>query len=198
MDSSTQAVSRLLSLTVVAVVMFTAVVGIASGHTWQETVEEDGYQLGINSDPERPTAGLETTFVAAVSEAGSSDHSGESMTNRSVTIDIVGPDGSHKHMTTRIPADDPHFEFVHTFLTNGTHEVTVTTTVDGESRSFTTSREVQLLPTSAGGSEVTELRTEMQSLQQQLQLTQLFAGVAALFAVLSTCVSLYAQLRRNR
>jgi hypothetical protein len=92
-------------------------------------------------------------------------------------------------MTTQIPADDPHFTFAHTFLTNGTYELTVTTTTDGEPTSFTTTREVRLLPTSASGGEVTALRAEVASLRQSLGTTQLLAGIAAFFAVASTGVS---------
>ncbi|WP_142860863.1 hypothetical protein [Salinigranum halophilum] len=184
---------------VIALIALAAISGTASAHQWQDTVEKDQYRLGINSNPERPVAGVETTFVAAIgpTETVSDGHSGD-LTDQPVTVDIVGPDGSHTHMTTQIPADDPHFTFAHTFLTNGTYELTVTTTADGEPTSFTTTREVQLLPTTAPGGEVTALRDEVASLRQSLRTTQLLAGIAAFFAVTSTGVSVFFHLRGLR
>lgn len=195
-----------LSSTARATLLFVCVLGLVAvpvaAHNWQTTVTNGEYELGLNSNPRHPVAGIQTDFVARITdtnvEQGDDHRLNGGVVNKTVTVMFTAPDGTMVHEEVHISADNPHFHFSHVFLQSGVYDITISVPIDGETVTFEVHREVSLLPTNPAGGQLAELNQHVADLQQRVRTVTWIAGAAALFSLLTLVSVLVVVFRVDR
>lgn len=157
----------------IALVVLVGTAGIVAGHSWQTTVSQGDLELGVNTNPATPVAGLETEVSASLTDTASDGSAPDrtdwgGVTNKTVEVHINGPNDLHDHVETSIPEDDSHFHFSYQFPEAGQYTLTFETTVDGEDYAFQIQRNVTLMPSEATGEEMAALQDDVDELQSDI------------------------------
>lgn len=148
--------------------------GLVAGHSWQTSVSQGDMELGVNTNPAEPVAGLETEVSATITDTQSDGTAPDrteygGVTDKVVEVHINGPDGLHDHTEVEIPEDDSHFGFAYQFPKEGLYTLTFQTTIDGEEYAFEVEREVTLMPSDASGEEIASLQEDIDALQASIE-----------------------------
>lgn len=161
-------------LITLAIVVLVGTAGLVAGHSWQTTVTQGDMELGVNTNPVSPVAGLETEVSGSITDT---DSDGEApnrtewggVVDKEIEVHINGPNDIHDHTEVEIPEDDSHFHFAYQFPDEGLYTLTFETTIDGEEYAFEVEREVTLMPSEASGDEIASLQDDIDELQDSIE-----------------------------